>query len=143
MLSEQWKNSYEEILFQDAIEAKSFFEGSGKKLEQGDVDGELSKSDHVLEGEVRMGGQEHFYLETHCAYAIPREEDEIEMFCSTQHPTEIQKLVAHVIGVPINRINVRVKRMGGGFGGKESRGQLVALPVALAAHRWVLLNYLI
>lgn len=83
-----------------------------------------------------MGGQEHFYLETHASLAIPREEDEIEIICSTQHPSEIQKLVAHVLEVPINRINVRVKRMGGGFGGKESRGMLVALPVAFAAHRY-------
>ena len=82
-----------------------------------------------------MGGQEHFYLETNCSYVIPREDDELEIFCSTQHPSEIQKLVAHVLDVPINRINVRVKRIGGGFGGKESRGHLVALPVALAAHR--------
>ncbi|XP_014226482.1 xanthine dehydrogenase [Trichogramma pretiosum] len=123
------------ISIEDAIEHNSFYDGSGKCISRGDVDGELASSDHVLEGEVRMGGQEHFYLETHCAYAIPREEDEIEMFCSTQHPSEIQKLVAHVLGVQINRICVRVKRMGGGFGGKESRGQLVALPVALAAHK--------
>ncbi|CAB0037829.1 unnamed protein product [Trichogramma brassicae] len=123
------------ISIEEAIEHNSFYDGSGKCISRGDVDGELASSDHVLEGEVHMGGQEHFYLETHCAYAIPREEDEIEMFCSTQHPSEIQKLVAHVLGVQINRICVRVKRMGGGFGGKESRGQLVALPVALAAHK--------
>lgn len=121
--------------FQDAIEAQSFFPGSGKSITKGDVKTAFAKCDHVLEGDARMGGQEHFYLETHAAFAIPREEDEIEIFSSTQHPTEIQKLVAHVLEVPINRINVRAKRIGGGFGGKESRGMLISLPVALAAHR--------
>lgn len=82
-----------------------------------------------------MGGQEHFYLETNCATAIPRDSDELEVFASTQHPSEIQKLVAHVCGVPWAKVQVRVKRIGGGFGGKESRGMLVALPVALAAYR--------
>jgi xanthine dehydrogenase/oxidase len=101
----------------------------------GDVDKAFADSDHVLEGEVRIGGQEHFYLETNCSLAIPREEDEMEIFCSTQHPTEVQKLIAHVLGVPMNRINVRVKRIGGGFGGKESRALLVSIPVAFAAHR--------
>lgn len=84
-----------------------------------------------------MGGQEHFYLETHCALAIPKDVDELEIYCSTQHPSEIQKLVSHVLHIPSNRVNVRVKRMGGGFGGKESRGMLVALPTALAAYKYV------
>ncbi|XP_014214847.1 xanthine dehydrogenase-like [Copidosoma floridanum] len=123
------------ISIEDAIKARSFHEGSGKSIVKGDVDRGFTESDHVLEAEVHMGGQEHFYLETHSSLAVPREEDELEIFSSTQHPSEIQKLVAHVLGVPINRINVRVKRMGGGFGGKESRGHLVALPVAFAAHR--------
>ncbi|XP_011496328.1 PREDICTED: xanthine dehydrogenase [Ceratosolen solmsi marchali] len=122
------------ISIEDAIKANSFYE-SDKKIIVGDVDKAFTNSHHVLEGEVRIGGQEHFYLETHCSLAIPREEDELEIFCSTQHPSEIQKLVAHVLDVHINRINVRVKRIGGGFGGKESRSQLVALPVAFAAHR--------
>lgn len=60
------------------------------------------------------------------------------MFCSTQHPTEIQKLIAYVLNIHINRINVRVKRLGGAFGGKESRPALLAIPVAFAAHRYVL-----
>lgn len=61
--------------------------------------------------------------------------DELDIFCSSQHPSEIQKLVAHVTGLPASKVAARVKRMGGGFGGKESRGMLVALPVAIAAHR--------
>ncbi|XP_034952751.1 xanthine dehydrogenase [Chelonus insularis] len=119
---------------EDAIAARSFLPGTPKSIINGDVDEAFAQSDHLLEGEVKIGGQEHFYLETHAALAHPKEE-ELEVYCSTQHPTEIQKLIAHVLGTPINRINVRVKRLGGGFGGKESRGMLVALPVALAAYK--------
>lgn len=96
----------------------------------------FAEADHVLKGEVRIGGQEHFYLETNATIAIPREEDELEVFCSTQHPSEIQKLIAHVLNIHINRVNVRVKRIGGGFGGKESRAALLAVPVAFAAHKY-------
>lgn len=74
-------------------------------------------------------------METHASLAIPKDTDELEVFCSSQHPSEIQKLVAHVVGIPACKVASRVKRMGGGFGGKESRGMLVALPCALAANR--------
>jgi len=77
-------------------------------------------------------------LETNVTIAVPREENELEVFCSTQHPTEIQKLIAYVLNIHMNRVNVRVKRLGGGFGGKESRSSLLAIPVAFAAHRYVL-----
>ncbi|XP_066603767.1 xanthine dehydrogenase [Prorops nasuta] len=119
---------------EDAIKHNSFFNGYPKCIRNGDVEKAFSESDHILEGECKMGGQEHFYLETHASYAIPKE-DEIELFCSTQHPTEVQKLVSFALNIHINKINVRVKRLGGGFGGKESRGLLVALPVALAAQK--------
>lgn len=122
------------VTIEDAIRHKSFL-GDPKILERGDYRKAFAEADHVIKGEVRMGGQEHFYLETHAAIAIPRDTDDLEVFCSSQHPTEIQKLTAHVTGLPAARISARVKRMGGGFGGKESRGYLVALPVALAAHR--------
>lgn len=104
-------------------------------MSRGNVDETFSEVDHILEGEIRIGGQEHFYLETHCCLAVLKEEHELEIFSSTQDPSGMQHLAAHVIGLPINRINVRVKRLGGGFGGKESRSMLVALPVAFAAHR--------
>lgn len=67
---------------------------------------------------------------------IPKEEDELEVYCSTQHPSEIQKHIASMLNVRANKIAVRVKRLGGGFGGKESRSMLLALPVAFAAHRY-------
>lgn len=74
-------------------------------------------------------------METNATIAVPRE-DTLEVFCSTQHPTEIQKLIAHVLNIHINRVNVRVKRIGGGFGGKESRTLLLAIPVAIAAYKY-------
>lgn len=122
------------VTIEDAIAHNSYF-GPPKKMERGDYRKAFAESDFVVEGECRMGGQEHFYLETHAALAIPRDADELEVFCSSQHPSEIQKLVAHVCNMPISKVAARVKRMGGGFGGKESRGMLVALPVALAASR--------
>lgn len=133
------KVDYEElspiiVSIEDAIKHDSYF-ADYKIMQRGDFEKAFAESDFVIEGEARMGGQEHFYLETHCAIAIPRDSDELEIFCSSQHPSEIQKLVAHVCGIPSARIASRVKRMGGGFGGKESRGMLVALPCALAAHR--------
>ncbi|XP_014488369.1 PREDICTED: xanthine dehydrogenase isoform X2 [Dinoponera quadriceps] len=123
------------ISIEDAIKYKSFFPGYPKRIIKGDAEKVFAEADHVLEGEVRMGGQEHFYLETHAAIAVPRDGDELEVFCSTQHPTEIQKLIAHVLNIHINRVNVRVKRLGGGFGGKESRPMLLAIPVAFAAYK--------
>lgn len=123
------------VSIEDAIKHNSYYNPEPKKMVRGDYRKAFAESDFVVEGEVRMGGQEHFYLETHAAIAIPRDTDELEIFCSSQHPSEIQKLVAHVCNMPIAKVASRVKRMGGGFGGKESRGMLVALPVALAAHR--------
>ncbi|GAB0088992.1 Xanthine dehydrogenase [Sergentomyia squamirostris] len=123
------------VTIEDAIKHQSYYPGYPKIIKKGDTEKVLKESDHVIEGEVRMGGQEHFYLETHAAIAIPRDNDELELFSSTQHPTEIQKLTSHTLGLPASKIVIRVKRMGGGFGGKESRGMLVALPVALACYK--------
>lgn len=130
---------YEEIQpiivsIEDAIEHQSFI-GDVKTIGSGDIDRAMADAELVFSGSCRMGGQEHFYLETQAALVIPRETDELEVYCSSQHPTEIQKLVSHVTGLHAARIATKVKRMGGGFGGKESRGLLVALPAALAAHR--------
>ncbi|KAG5346531.1 XDH dehydrogenase, partial [Acromyrmex charruanus] len=123
------------ISIEDAITHKSFFPGFPKRIIKGDADKAFAEADHILEGEVRIGGQEHFYLETNAVIVVPREENELEVFCSTQHPTEVQKLIAHVLNIYINRVKVSVKRIGGGFGGKESRAAILAIPVALAAHR--------
>ncbi|KAG5676847.1 hypothetical protein PVAND_006654 [Polypedilum vanderplanki] len=134
------KIQYEElspiiVTIEDAIKHNSVFPGYPKFLINGDVDKAFNEADHVLEGEIRLGGQEHFYLETHAAIAIPKDGDEIEIIASTQHPSEIAKLAAHVLGIPNNRVVCKTKRLGGGFGGKESRGALVSLPVTFAAYK--------
>lgn len=131
---------YEEIspiivTIEDAIKYESYFPGYPKGIVKGDVEKAFKESDHIIEGECRMGGQEHFYLETHVSVVVPRDNDELEVFCSTQHPTEIQKMVGHMLEIPAARIVTKTKRMGGGFGGKESRGSILALPIALAAYR--------
>ncbi|XP_033824847.1 xanthine dehydrogenase/oxidase-like [Periophthalmus magnuspinnatus] len=122
------------ITIQDAIEAQSFYEPI-RTLQKGDLETGFNQSDHILEGELHMGGQEHFYLETNVTVAVPRDQDEIEIFSSTQSPSKTQSLVARALGISSNRVHVRVKRMGGGFGGKESRTTILSTVVALAAHR--------
>ena len=73
-----------------------------------------------FEGTCKMGGQEHFYLETHCCLIVPKLEDnEFDVYSSTQNPAEIQAEVAAVLGIPINRVVCKVKRLGGGFGGNS------------------------
>jgi xanthine dehydrogenase/oxidase len=83
-----------------------------------------------------MGGQEHFYLETQSVLVVPKGEDgEIDITSSTQNPSEVQQVVAEVLGLPANRVVCRVKRMGGGFGGKETRSAVLAAPAAVASFR--------
>ena len=106
------------------------------KLERGDIAEGFRNSKHVLSGEMRIGGQDHFYLEGMIALAIPGEDDEVTIHSSTQHPSEVQHIVGHVMGVPSNAINVIVRRMGGGFGGKETQGNLFAAVAAMAAKKY-------
>ncbi len=84
-------------------------------------------------GVVRMGGQDHFYLETQAAMAIPGDDGGLTIWSSTQHPSEVQAGVAHVLGIPASRIETRVRRLGGGFGGKESQATIYAALAALGA----------
>lgn len=74
-------------------------------------------------------------METQCSLANYRENGELELNCSSQNPTTIQRLTAQVLNLPMSRVNIRVKRLGGGFGGKETREALVALPVAVASYK--------
>ncbi|XP_021371273.1 xanthine dehydrogenase/oxidase-like [Mizuhopecten yessoensis] len=131
------KVKYEElqpiITIKEAIDAKSYY-GDRRVIEKGDLGHGFEMSDHVIDGEVHMGGQEHFYLETHVSLAVPKHEDgEMEMFVSTQNPAETQMMVAQALDIAENKIVIRVKRMGGGFGGKETRNVIYSVPVAIAA----------
>lgn len=87
----------------------------------------------ILEGEFSFGGQEHFYLEMQAAYAEPGEDGSVFVMSSTQHPSEVQHIVAHVLHVPVNHVVVQSPRMGGGFGGKETQAATFAALAALAA----------
>ncbi len=107
----------------------------GLTLRRGDADAAIAAAPHRVEGSLAIGGQEHFYLEGQVALAVPGEDDEVTVFSSTQHPSEIQHMVAHVLGVPSNAVTVEVRRMGGAFGGKETQGNLFAVAAALAARR--------
>lgn len=122
------------LTIEQAIEAQSFHSRL-VKMERGQVDEAFKQSDiHVLEGEIRIGGQEHFYLETQAALIVPkREDDEIEVWASTQNPTETQHLVASVLGIADSKVVCRVKRLGGGFGGKETRSAPLTCALAVAA----------
>lgn len=114
----------------DAIEAGSFFSeygGGCKTLQMGDPDAVFASGqcEYVREGEMSIGGQEHFYLEPQGALVIPQENDEILSIASTQGPHHHQHVIAHALGLPQSKVVVKVKRLGGGFGGKESRATLI------------------
>jgi len=113
----------------EAIKANQFI-GLERTIERGDVDAAFSSAPHTLQGTLDIGGQEHFYLESQAARAEPGESGQLFVQSSTQHPTEVQSIVAEVCGVPFNHVIVQCKRMGGGFGGKETQA---AQPAAMAA----------
>ncbi|MCZ4328743.1 xanthine dehydrogenase molybdopterin binding subunit [Castellaniella denitrificans] len=105
------------------------------RLVQGDVQAALAAAPRRLTGTFDCGGQEQFYLEGQIAYAIPREKDGMLVWCSTQHPTEMQAVVGHTLGWHAHQVQVECRRMGGGFGGKESQSAVFACLASVAAHR--------
>ncbi|WP_284776082.1 xanthine dehydrogenase molybdopterin binding subunit [Agrobacterium sp. lyk4-40-TYG-31] len=107
----------------------------GMTLQRGEAELEMDVAPRRLTGTMRIGGQEHFYLEGHIAMAVPGEDDEVTVWSSTQHPSEIQHIVSHILQVPSNAVTVQVRRMGGGFGGKETQGNQFAALCAIAAKK--------
>ena len=116
----------------EAIAAESF-QGPQPRLERGDVEAALEHADHVFSGEFEFAGQEHFYLETHCALAHVDENGQVFVQSSTQHPSETQEIVAHVLGLQSHEVTVQCLRMGGGFGGKEMQPHGFAAIAALGS----------
>ncbi len=104
-----------------------------QNMARGDIDAALTSASHRLSGEFRCGGQDHFYLEGHIAIAVPGESRDLQVFSSTQHPTEVQHGVAHLLNIPFNAVTVEVRRMGGAFGGKESQATIIAGIAAVLA----------
>lgn len=115
-----------------ALAANARFEQGPVIWAKGDASAAIAVAAHVIEGRMEVGGQEHFYLEGQVAAAIPQE-DGMLVYSSTQHPTEVQHKVAHALHLPMSAVRVEVRRMGGGFGGKESQGNALAMACAIAA----------
>jgi xanthine dehydrogenase large subunit len=103
------------------------------RLARGDAQAAFERAPHTVKGELYVGGQEQFYLEGQIAYAIPQENDGMLVQCSTQHPSEMQHVVAHALGLHSHHVVVECRRMGGGFGGKESQSALWAAAAAISA----------
>ncbi len=117
-----------------ALARKSFVQAPSTLL-RGDPEAALKAAPHRLTAGFSVGGQEHFYLEGQIAFVLPGEDGDIVVHSSTQHPTEVQHVCAHVLGCDFNRVTAVVRRLGGGFGGKESNASWVAAAAALAAHK--------
>ncbi|KAJ0009400.1 hypothetical protein NQD34_001102 [Periophthalmus magnuspinnatus] len=123
------------LTIQDAIKHDSYFEPK-RKIERGDVDTALEMAEHILEDEIYMGGQEHFYMETQGLIAVPRgESDEMDLYVGTQHAAFTQELVSQALGISSNKITCHVKRLGGGFGGKIMKIAALSAVTAVAAHK--------
>ena len=96
---------------------------------------ELERAPRRLQGTVHIGGQDHFYLEGQIAIAIPQEDGAMLVHSSTQHPSEVQQIIAHALARHANQVTVQCRRMGGGFGGKETQPALIAAAAAVLAHK--------
>ena len=129
---------YEElpaILTPQAAHAAKSYVLPPMHLARGDVELAFANAPHKLSGELLVGGQEQFYLEGQISYAIPKEGSGMLVQCSTQHPSEMQHVVAHALGLHAHNVVVECRRMGGGFGGKESQSALWAAVAAISAHK--------
>ncbi|XP_065783775.1 aldehyde oxidase 2 isoform X2 [Muntiacus reevesi] len=135
---EKIKITYEELepvilTIEDAIKHNSFL-CPERKLEQGNIEEAFEKVDQIVEGEVHVGGQEHFYMETQTVLVIPKTEDkELDIYVSSQDPAHVQKTVSSTLNIPSNRITCHVKRVGGGFGGKIGRPAVFGAIAAVGA----------
>ena len=104
-------------------------------VKRGDAAAALGQATHTLHGTLEVGGQEHFYLEGQIAYVVPQEQNQWVVYSSTQHPGEVQHWVAHALGIAQHAVRVECRRMGGGFGGKETQAGHLAVWAAIAAHK--------
>jgi xanthine dehydrogenase large subunit len=123
------------VLSIDKAKEKKSFIGDKRKIERGEVDEAMKKAPHTLSSSIQIQGHDHFYLESQATIAYPLEDGQIELHSSSQHPTETQHVVAHALGLPDKDVVCVVKRMGGGFGGKESQAAPFAAMAALCAKK--------
>ena len=119
---------------EEAVAAESFVV-PGKQFRRGDSAAALARADNRLSGRMHVGGQEHFYLEGQVSMVVPQEDGDMLVYSSSQHPSEVQHLVAKVLGIPDHAVVVEMRRMGGAFGGKETQAAQLAVIAALLAQR--------
>lgn len=117
-----------------ALEDKFFVRPTHQHI-RGDSSKALADAPHRIQGQQHVNGQEHFYLEGQVCSVMPTEDGGMKVYSSTQHPTEVQKLVAEVLGISINKVQVEIRRMGGGFGGKETQAAPLACISAIVANK--------
>ncbi|HEX8408571.1 MAG TPA: molybdopterin cofactor-binding domain-containing protein, partial [Thermoanaerobaculia bacterium] len=122
------------LTIDDAIAAESFI-GPTRTIIRGDADAALASAEHVLEGIFVNAGQDHFYLESQAALVYPGEFGALTVHSSTQHPTEVQEVIAHLLGLNMSEVVVTTKRMGGAFGGKEAQATHPAAMASLVAQK--------
>lgn len=121
----------EAVLTTEAALKKAFYVRPSHTQQRGDPERALAQAPHRLQGQIHVGGQEHFYLEGQACLVDPTEDDGVFVHTSSQHPSEVQKLVAEVLDLPIHDVQAEVRRMGGGFGGKETQAAALACVAAL------------
>lgn len=124
----------EPVLSIDEARQRGQFIGPTRRILRGEPKEALVQAPNTLEGVFECGGQDHFYLESQAALAVPGEHDTIVVHSSTQNPTEVQEVIAHLLGIQLNQVSIETKRMGGGFGGKECQATHPAAMAALVAH---------
>jgi xanthine dehydrogenase large subunit len=122
------------LTVKDALNAQSYVLPP-VYVKRGDAAAALARAQHSLNGTLEVGGQEHFYLEGQVAYVMPLEQNQWWVYSSTQHPGEVQHWVAHALGIDNHAVTVECRRMGGGFGGKETQAGHLAVWAAIAAHK--------
>ena len=123
------------ILTPQAARAAQSYVLPPMRLTRGDAEAAFARAPQTVRGQLYVGGQEQFYLEGQIAYAIPGEDRGMHVYSSTQHPSEMQHVIAHALGLHSHHVTVECRRMGGGFGGKESQSALWAAAAAIAAVR--------
>lgn len=126
---------FEPVFTIDEAKRLGQFIGTTRRIARGDVQAAFASAPHILEGTFRNGGQDHFYLESQAALAYPGEYGQLVVHSSTQNPSEVQEVIAHVLGLPIGKVICITKRMGGGFGGKECQATHPAAMAALVAQK--------
>ncbi len=120
---------------QEAKKKNDIIYRAARPFAQGNADAAMAQAPHRLKGTFVVGGQEHFYMESQAVIVYPLEHGQVEVHASSQHPSETQRVVAEALGLPLHHVTCVVKRMGGGFGGKESQGAPIAACAALVAAR--------